>query len=100
MLEMYEQEEILRELDKFKLDALQRLIRLEMKIEEQEGNTDELKEDIHELKLTLIKETDDLHTKVEYIRQEMPSATTNKVMFAVFGATLSFLFAMILLYVG
>lgn len=96
---MYDQEEILRELDKFKLDALQRLIRLEMKVEEQVGDNQELKDELHDLKITLIKETDDLHEKVEFIRQEMPSSTTNKIMFAVFGATLSFLFAMILLFV-
>lgn len=96
---MYDQEEILRELDKFKLDALQRLIRLEMKVEEYEGDNQEIKEEINNLKVSLIKETDELHDKVEYIRQEMPSSTTNKIMFAVFGATLSFLFAMILLFV-
>ena len=96
---MYQQEEVLRELDKFKLDALQRLIKLEMKIDELDSDNDDLKADIHELKISLIKETDELHDKVEFIRQEMPSSTTNKIMFAVFGATLSFLFAMILLYV-
>lgn len=96
---MYDQEEILRELDKFKLDALQRLIKLEMKVEEREASEEELKADIQEIKSQVIKETDDLHAKVEYIRQEMPSSTTNKIMFAVFGATLSFLFAMILLFV-
>jgi len=96
---MYDQEEILRELDKFKLDALQRLIRLEMKVEEYEGDNQEIKEEINNLKVSLIKETDELHKKVEFIRQEMPSSTTNKIMFAVFGATLSFLFAMILLFV-
>lgn len=97
---MYEQEEVLRELDKFKLDALQRLIKLEMKVEELEGCDEDLKADIEELKHTIMAETNDLHTKVEYIRQEMPSSSTNKIMFAVFGATLSFLFAMILLFVG
>lgn len=96
---MYDQEEILRELDKFKLDALQRLIKLEMKVEEREASEEELKADIQEIKQQVIKETDDLHAKVEYIRNEMPSSTTNKIMFAVFGATLSFLFAMILLFV-
>ena len=96
---MYDQEEILRELDKFKLDALQRLIRLEMKVDERQASEEELKADIQEIKAELIKETDDLHSKVEYIRNEMPSSTTNKIMFAVFGATLSFLFAMILLFV-
>ena len=96
---MYKQEEILRELDKFKLDALQRLIRLEMKVDELDQCDEDIKEDIKELKQTIITETNDLHAKVEFIRQEMPSSTTNKVMFAVFGATLSFLFAMILLYV-
>ena len=40
---MYEQEEVLRELDKFKLDALQRLIKLEMKVDELEGCDDDLK---------------------------------------------------------
>lgn len=96
---MYEQEEVLRELDKFKLDALQRLIKLEMKVDELEGCDEDLKADIQELKHTIMAETNDLHTKVEYIQQEMPSASTNKIMFAVFGATLSFLFAMILLFV-
>ena len=96
---MYEQEEVLRELDKFKLDALQRLIKLEMKVNELEHCDDDIKADIQELKTTILSETNDLHNKVEYIRQEMPSAATNKIMFAVFGATLSFLFAMILLYV-
>jgi hypothetical protein len=96
---MYDQEEILRELDKFKLDALQRLIKLEMKVDERQASEEELKADIQEIKENLIKETDDLHSKVEYIRNEMPSSTTNKIMFAVFGATLSFLFAMILLFV-
>ena len=96
---MYEQEEVLRELDKFKLDALQRLIKLELKVEELDNCDDDLKADIQELKVTLIKETDDLHNKVEYIRNEMPSSTTNKIMFSIFGATLSFLFAMILMFV-
>jgi predicted phage-related endonuclease len=96
---MYEQEEVLRELDKFKLDALQRLIKLEMKVNELDACDEDIKQDIHELKQTILSETNDLHNKVEYIRQEMPSAATNKIMFAVFGATLSFLFAMILLYV-
>jgi hypothetical protein len=96
---MYDQEEILRELDKFKLDALQRLIKLEMKVDERQATEEELKADIQEIKSQVIKETDDLHAKVEYIRNEMPSSTTNKIMFAVFGATLSFLFAMILLFV-
>lgn len=96
---MYEQEEVLRELDKFKLDALQRLIRLELKVEELDNCDEDLKADIQELKVTLIKETDDLHNKVEYIRNEMPSSTTNKIMFSIFGATLSFLFAMILMFV-
>ena len=97
---MYKQEEVLRELDKFKLDALQRLIRLELKVEELDSCDEDLKADIQELKVTLIKETDDLHNKVEYIRNEMPSSTTNKIMFSIFGATLSFLFAMILMFVG
>lgn len=96
---MYEQEEILRELDKFKLDALQRLIKLEMKVNELDHCDDDIKEDIQELKNTIMNETNDLHNKVEFIRNEMPSSTTNKIMFAVFGATLSFLFAMILLFV-
>lgn len=96
---MYEQEEVLRELDKFKLDALQRLIKLELKVEELDNCDEDLKADIQELKVTLIKETDDLHNKVEYIRNEMPSSTTNKIMFSIFGATLSFLFAMILMFV-
>ncbi len=96
---MYEQEEVLRELDKFKLDALQRLIKLEMKVDELEGCDEDLKADIQELKHTIMSETSDLHSKVEYIRQEMPSSSTNKIMFAVFGATLSFLFAMIILFV-
>lgn len=96
---MYEQEEVLRELDKFKLDALQRLIKLEMKVDELEGCDEDLKADIQELKHTILNETNDLHSKVEYIRQEMPSSSTNKIMFGVFGATLSFLFAMILMFV-
>jgi hypothetical protein len=96
---MYEQEEVLRELDKFKLDALQRLIKLEMKVNELDHVDEDVKQDIQDLKQIILQETNDLHTKVEYIRNEMPSSTTNKIMFAVFGATLSFLFAMILLYV-
>ena len=96
---MYETDEVLRELDKFKLDALQRLIKLEMKVSELDHCDEDIKEDIKELKKTILDETTDLHNKVEFIRQEMPSSTTNKIMFTVFGATLSFLFAMILLYV-
>lgn len=96
---MYETEEVIRDLDKFKIDALQRLIRLEMKVNELDQCDEDLKEDIRELRKQIISETDDLHTKVEFIRNEMPSSTTNKIMFAVFGATLSFLFAMILLFV-
>jgi hypothetical protein len=70
-----------------------------MKVDELDQVDEDIKEDIKELKQTILKETNDLHNKVEFIRQEMPSSTTNKIMFAVFGATLSFLFAMILLYV-
>lgn len=96
---MYNEEELLRELDKFKLDALQRLIKLEMKVDELEGGDEDLKADIQELKKTILNETNDLQSKVEYIRNEMPSSTTNKIMFSVFGATLSFLFAMILFFI-
>ena len=96
---MYTAEEVIKDLDKFKIDALQRLIKLEMRVDELDTCDTHIEEDILELKQALIKETDALHTKVEYIQQEMPSSTTNKIMFAVFGATLSFLFAMILLFV-
>ena len=96
---MYAQEEVLRELDKFKIDTLQRLIRLEMKVDELDHCDEDIKKDLEDLRIMVLKETDDLHDKVEFIRQEMPSSTTNKIMFAVFGATLSFLFAMILLFV-
>jgi len=95
---MYTPEEIIKDLDKFKIDALQRLIKLEMRVDELDTCDNNIQDDIVELKKALIKETDDLHTKVEFIRNEMPSSTTNKIMFAVFGATLSFLFAMILLF--
>ena len=96
---MYSPEELIKELNTFKLDALQRLLKLEMRVDELHEEDTDLKDDIRELKKALIKETDSLNNKVEYIQQEMPSSTTNKIMFAVFGATLSFLFAMILLYV-
>ena len=96
---MYSPEEVIKELNEFKLDALQRLLKLEMRVDELHEEDTDLKDDIRELKKALIKETDSLNNKVEYIQQEMPSSTTNKIMFAVFGATLSFLFAMILLYV-
>ena len=96
---MYSPEEVIKELNDFKLDALQRLLKLEMRVDELHEEDTDLKDDIRELKKALIKETDSLNNKVEYIQQEMPSSTTNKIMFAVFGATLSFLFAMILLYV-
>jgi predicted phage-related endonuclease len=99
MTKMYTPEEVIKDLDKFKIDALQRLLKLEMRVEELDTTDTHIEEDIIELKKALIKETDGLHAKVEYIQQEMPSSTTNKIMFAVFGATLSFLFAMILLYV-
>lgn len=94
---MYEAEEVIRELNQFRYDALQRLLKLELRVDELHVEDKELKKDIHELKTALMKETDDLNTKIEFIRNEMPSSTTNKIMFAVFGATLSFLFAMILL---
>lgn len=96
---MYQTEEIVRELNQFKMDALLRLNTLEMKVSELHTEDTEIKKDIEELKLAVIKETDDLNNKVEFIRSEMPSSTTNKIMFAVFGATLSFLFAMILLFI-
>lgn len=94
---MYDAEEVIRELNQFRYDALQRLLKLEMRVDELHVEDNELKEDIQDLKQSLMKETDELNTKIEYIRSEMPSSTTNKIMFAVFGATLSFLFAMILL---
>jgi len=94
---MYEAEEVIRELNQFRYDALQRLLKLEMRVDELHVEDTELKKDIEDLKQSLMKETDDLNTKIEYIRAEMPSSTTNKIMFSVFGATLSFLFAMILL---
>lgn len=94
---MYEAEEVIRELNQFRYDALQRLLKLEMRVDDLHVEDTELKKDIEDLKQSLMKETDDLNTKIEYIRAEMPSSTTNKIMFSVFGATLSFLFAMILL---
>jgi len=95
---MYQTEEIVRELNQFKMDALLRLNTLEMKVAELDNEDQEIKKDIEELKQAVIKETDQLNEKVEFIKSEMPSATTNKIMFSIFGATVSFLFALVLLF--
>jgi hypothetical protein len=94
---MYETNEIVKELNQFKVDALIRLNTLELKVIELKGSDEDIKNDIEELKQSIAKETDLLHDKIEYVQKEMPSGSTNKIMFAIFGATLSFLFSMILL---
>ena len=64
---MYEAEEVIRELNQFRYDALQRLLKLEMRVDELHVEDTELKKDIEDLKQSLMKETDDLNTKIHIV---------------------------------
>ena len=50
---MYEAEEVIRELNQFRYDALQRLLKLEMRVDELHVEDTELKKDIEDLKQSL-----------------------------------------------
>jgi chromosome segregation ATPase len=87
-------------IEKFKMNVLLKLQGLELKIINLDEDKDEIKTDLKELKNELENDIDELKNKIESFRESMPHPTTNKIMFTVFGATVSFLFAMVLLFFG
>lgn len=85
------------ELSKFKLEALQRLTRIETKIERMEAYDDELHDDILALRGFVLDAEKAIEEDLKGIRAEMPNANTYKIIVLVFSATISLLFGMIML---
>lgn len=95
---MSELKELQSKFDTFRMEGLQRLTRLETKIERMEEYDDELHEDILALRDFMMKKETELCHDIDDIRANMPNSTTYKIIFGVFGATLSLMCAMILIF--
>lgn len=96
---VYDVEEMIRELEKFKINALLKLQALEVKLDASDDDKEELKEEIKDLKKTVVDDVNSLNDKFEALKDEMPNKTTYKIIFSVFGATLSFIFAVIMFFI-
>lgn len=95
---VYDVEEIIRELEKFKINALLKIQALEVKLDASDEDKEELKEEVKELKRTVVEDINGLNEKFESFKDEMPNKTTYKVIFTIFGATISFMLALIMLF--
>jgi predicted nucleic acid-binding Zn-ribbon protein len=86
------------ELSKFKLEALQRLTRIETKIERMEAYDDELHDDILALRGFVLDAEKAIESDLKSIRDEMPNANTYKLIVGIFSACLAAIFGMLMLF--
>lgn len=92
----YTLEKMRKNMESFKMNTLLRLQALEMKVDTKDQDWKEIKQEIKEVEKMLIGEMKQLDESFESFKTETPRKTTNKIVFTIFGATLSFLFASIL----
>jgi len=85
------------ELSKFKLEALQRLTRIETKIERMEAYDDELHDDILALRGFVLDAEKAIDEDLKEMKESMPNANTYKLIVAIFSACLATIFGMIML---
>jgi CRISPR/Cas system-associated endoribonuclease Cas2 len=97
-LMVYDIDEMSKELEKFKINALLRIQALEVKLEASDEDKEEVKEEVKELKKTVVEDINRLNEKFELFKDEMPNKTTYKIIVTIFGATISFIFAIIILF--
>ena len=96
---VYDVEEMIRELEKFKINALLKIQALEVKLDASDEDKEELKEEVKEFKKIVVDDIDRLNDKFEAFKDEMPNKTTYKIIFSIFGATLSFIFAVVMFFI-
>lgn len=92
-------EDLQKEYNNFKVEALLYLQSLDMKLEKVDDEGDELKQEVKALEKKISMDIEEVDQKFEIFKKEIPRKTTLKIVFTILGATLSFLFASILRYV-
>ncbi len=74
---MYTEDEIMRDLTAFKIDTLQRVLRLELKVDEMHNDNTDIINDIHDLREIIIKDVEVLNQKIDLVNN---SKADNKVV--------------------
>lgn len=95
---MYTEEEVLRDLNQFKLNTLQRVLRLECKVDEMGNDNADIINDIHDLRTVIINDVDVLNQKIDLVRADTPSTKSVQVMVsiaAVIVAAMAAIFAFV-----
>lgn len=86
---MYTEQEVLRDLTAFKIDTLQRVLRLEMKVDEMRNDDTDIINDIHDLREVIIRDVDILNQKIDMVRADTPSTKSVQVMISVTAVIVS-----------
>lgn len=80
---MYTEEEVLRDLTAFKIDTLQRVLRLEMKVDEMHNDDTDIINDIQDLREVIIHDVDILNQKIDMVRDNTPSSKSVQIMVSI-----------------
>jgi hypothetical protein len=67
----------MKDLTAFKIDTLQRVLRLELKVDEMHNDNTDIINDIHDLREIIIKDVDVLNQKIDLVNS---TKTDNKVV--------------------
>ena len=95
---IYTEEELLRDLNTFKLDTLQRVLRLEMKVDNINNDNTDIINDVQDLREVIIHDVDILNQKIDLVRADTPSIKSVQVMIsiaAVIVAAMAAIFALV-----
>ena len=95
---IYTEEELLRDLNTFKLDTLQRVLRLEMKVDNINNDNADIINDIHDLRAVIINDVEVLNQKIDMVQKDTPSIKSVQVMIsiaAVIVAAMAAIFAFV-----
>jgi len=80
---VYTEEEVLRDLTAFKIDTLQRVLRLEMKVDEMHNDDTDIINDIQDLREVIIHDVDILNQKIDMVRDNTPSSKSVQIMVSI-----------------
>jgi hypothetical protein len=86
---VYTEEEVLRDLNAFKIDTLQRVLRLEVKVDELVNDDTDMINDIQDLREVIIHDVDILNQKIDMVRDNTPSTKSVQVMISVTAVIIS-----------
>jgi len=80
---IYTEEELLRDLNTFKLDTLQRVLRLEMKVDNINNDNTDIINDVQDLREVIIHDVDILNQKIDLVRADTPSIKSVQMMISI-----------------